>query len=285
MIVVTGATGKLGRLVVEGLLKKVAAEEIVAAVRSPEKATELKALGVQVREADYSRPETLRAALAGAEKVLLISSTEIGPTRVAQHTAAIEAAKAAGAKLLVYTSLLATETATLVMAPDHTATEQAIKASGVPYVLLRNGWYLENHTENLGPALEHGAVLGSAGEGRFSSAARADYAAAAVAVLTGTGFVNKTFELAGDQAYTLGELAAEVSKQSGKTVVYKDLPVPAYAGALESFGLPKPVAEMLAKADRSASAGELESEARDLRDLIGRSTVTMPEAVAAALEA
>ena len=284
MIVVTGATGKLGRLVVDGLLKTVPAKEIVVAVRSPEKAAELKALGVAVREADYARPETLAKAFAGAEKVLLISSTEMGPKRVTQHTAVLEAAKAAGVMLLAYTSLLYADTSVLPMAPDHKATEEAIKASGVPYALLRNGWYLENQTAALGAALEHGAVLGSAGEGRFSSAARADYAAAAVTVLTGEGYANSMFELAGDASYTLSDLAAEVSKQSGKTVVYTDLPVPAYAGALESFGLPKPVAEMVAKADEDAKTGVLESTSRDLHRLIGRATVTMAEAVTVALK-
>ncbi len=282
MIVVTGATGKLGRLVVDGLLKKVAADEIVAAVRSPEKATELKALGVQVREADYGRPETLRTAFRGAEKVLLISSSEVGQ-RVVQHTAVIEAAKAAGVTLLAYTSLLHADTTTLVLAPEHKATEEAIRASGVPYALLRNGWYLENHTEALGPALAHGAVLGAAKEGRFASAARADYAAAAVTVLTKEGSANKTFELAGDQAYTLTELAAEVSKQSGKTVVYKDLPATEYAAALAGFGLPEPLAQMLAKADEGAAKGEINSDSPDLRTLIGRPTMTLAEAVQTAL--
>ncbi len=284
MIVVTGATGKLGRLVIGELLKTVPATEIAVAVRSPEKATELKALGVEVREADYSRPETLRTALVGAEKVLLISSTEMGPARVKQHVAVVDAAKTAGARLLAYTSVLGADTATLPMAADHKATEVAIRASGVPYVFLRNGWYFENYTANLQPALEHGAMLGASGEGRFSFAARADYAVAAAAVLTGKGFEDKTFELAGDSSHTLGELAAEVAKQAGKTVVYTDMPVTAYAGALESLGLPKPVAEMLANADESAKAGELESESRDLHGLIGRATMTMVEAVRAALK-
>lgn len=283
MIVVTGATGKLGRLVVEELLKKVPAGEIVAAVRSPEKATELKALGVEVREADYARPETLQTALRGADKVLLISSTEMGPARVTQHKAVIDATTAEGVSLLAYTSLLGADTATLPMAPDHKATEEAIKASGVPYALLRNGWYLENHTENLAGALAHGAVLGSAKDGRFSSAARADYAAAAATVLTGDGFGNTTFELAGDAAYTLTELAAEVSRQSGSTIVYKDLPAPAFAEALAGFGLPEPIAQMLAAADESAATGELDSTSPDLRKLCGRATTTLAQAVRAAV--
>ena len=282
MIVVTGATGKLGRHVIDGLLKTVPAKEIVAAVRSPEKAGDLAARGVQVREADYSRPETLRTALAGAEKVLLISSSEVGQ-RVPQHTAVIEAAKAAGASLLAYTSLLRADTTTLVLAPEHVATEKFLLSSGLPYVILRNGWYLENHTEQLTPALQHGAILGAAGEGRFASAARVDYAEAAVAVLTVRGYENRVFELAGDSAYTLAELAAEVSTQSGKTVVYRDLPEQEYAAALAGFGLPKPVAEMLAAADRGAAKGELDDHSRELQKLIGRPTTTLAAAVKAAL--
>ena len=282
MIVVTGATGKLGRHMIDGLLKTVPAKEIVAAVRSPEKAGDLAARGVQVREADYSRPETLRTALAGAEKVLLISSSEVGQ-RVPQHTAVIEAAKAAGVSLLAYTSLLRADTTTLVLAPEHVATEKFLLSSGLPYVILRNGWYLENHTEQLAPALQHGAILGAADEGRFASAARGDYAEAAVAVLTGRGYENRVFELAGDSAYTLAELAAEVSTQSGKTVVYRDLPEQEYAAALAGFGLPKPVAEMLAAADRGAAKGELDDHSRELQKLIGRPTTTLAAAVKAAL--
>lgn len=282
MIVVTGATGKLGRHVIDGLLKTVPAKEIVAAVRSPEKAADLAARGVQVREADYSRPETLRTALAGAEKVLLISSSEVGQ-RVPQHTAVIEAAKAAGVSLLAYTSLLRADTTTLVLAPEHVATEKFLLSSGLPYVILRNGWYLENHTEQLTPALQHGAILGAAGEGRFASAARVDYAEAAVAVLTVRGYENRVFELAGDSAYTLAELAAEVSTQSGKTVVYRDLPEQEYAAALAGFGLPKPVAEMLAAADRGAAKGELDDRSGELQKLIGRPTTMLAAAVKAAL--
>ena len=282
MIAVTGATGKLGRLVIEDLLGKVPAEEIVAAVRTPEKAVDLAALGVQVRQAEYGRPETLRAAFAGVEKVLLISSNELGQ-RVAQHGAVIEAAKAAGAKLLAYTSILRADTSTLALATEHRPTEELVRRSGVPYVLLRNGWYLENHTEQLGPAIEHGAVLGVAGEGRFSAAGRADYAAAAVAVLTGSGFENRVFELAGDASYTLADLAAMVAEQAGRPVSYKNLPGKEYEAALLRFGLPAELATVLTDADLGAAKGEWESNARELKGLIGRPTTRVDEAVAAAV--
>ena len=258
------------------------ASGIVAAVRTPEKAQALAALGVQVREADYARPETLDRAFTGAEKVLLISGTEFG-ARVQQHGAIIEAARRAGAKLLAYTSILAASALTIELARDHQATEAAIHAAGIPFVLLRNGWYFENNTEALAPALEHGAILGAAGEGRFAAASRADYAGAAVAVLTTGGHEHKTYELAGDSAYTLSELAAEVSRQSGKAVAYHNLPQQEYAAALAGFGLPSQLAGVLADADAGAARGELDSTARDLGTLLGRATTSLPAAVEAAL--
>ena len=197
MIVVTGATGHLGRLVVESLLEKVSSREIAAVVRDPDKAKDLAARGIEVRRGDYSKPETLRTALAGAHKLLLISTSEVGPRRTPQHAAVVHAAKAVGVKLLAYTSLLRAETSKLALAAEHKATEAEIRASGLPYVFLRNGWYFENYTENLAPALEHGAIVGSANGGRIAAAARADYAEAAVAVLTGT-VEKQVYELAGD---------------------------------------------------------------------------------------
>ena len=283
MIVVTGATGKLGRHVIEGLLEKVPAKEIVAAVRNPQKAADLSRLGVQVREADYSKPETLRSAFASADKVLLISSSELGQ-RVTQHQAVIDAAKSAGAALLAYTSILRADTSPLVLATEHKATEENIRASGLPFIFLRNGWYLENQTEQLGPVLQHGAIFGTADDGHFASASRSDYAAAAVAVLTGSGEKNKVYELAGDTSYTLSELAAEVSKQSGKPVAYNNLPPSDYKNRLVSFGLPATLAEILVDAELGAARGELDSSSSDLRSLIGRPTTTLSEAVAAALK-
>ncbi len=173
MYAVTGATGQLGRLVIDALLKRVSPGEIVAAVRNPAKATDLAALGVVVREADYNRPETLASAFAGVRKLLLVSSSEMG-NRVAQHAAVISAAKTAGVALLAYTSVLRADTSPLALAADHRETENLLKASGVPYAVLRNGWYTENYTASIQPALQHGVMIGSAGDGRISSAARAD---------------------------------------------------------------------------------------------------------------
>ncbi len=282
MIVVTGATGKLGGHVIQSLLEKVPASEIIATVRNKEKASHLTALGVQVRKADYADPATLTAAFAGAEKVLLISSNEVGQ-RIPQHQAVLDASLAARVKLFVYTSILRADTSRLALAEEHRATEEAIRSSGVPYVLLRNGWYLENHTEALGPALQHGAILGAAGEGKFSSAARSDYAKAAAIVLTEEGHTNKTYELAGDTSYSLGELAAEVSTLAKKDVAYHNLPESEYQKALLQFGLPAGLATMLADSDAGASTGGLYSDSPDLRTLLGRPTVLLADAVTQAL--
>jgi NAD(P)H dehydrogenase (quinone) len=282
MFLVTGATGKLGRHVIEGLLKKVPAGQVIAAVRDPQKAADLAAKGVQVRPADYSRPETLAAAFAGATRVLLISSSEVGQ-RIAQHRAVVEAARKAGVRLLVYTSILRADSSGLALAAEHKATEQLIRDSGIPFVFLRNGWYFENYTENLAPALEHGALLGSSGEGRIAAASRADYAAAAVEVLTGTGHDHRVYELAGDTAFTLSELAAEVSRQSGRNVVYKDLPPAQYQGALESAGVPGAFAGILVNSSEKAGRGELNDSSGQLGRLIGRPTTRLADAVAAAV--
>ncbi len=284
MIVVTGATGKLGRHVIAGLLERVPASEIVAAVRTPEKAADLAALGVQVREADYTKPETLVSALAGADKVLLISGNDLGADRVAQHQSVIEAAKSAGVKLLAYTSELHADSSPLKLAAAHKTTEENIRDSGLPFVFLRNGWYFENQTATLGPAIQHGAMMGCAGDGRFASAAIADYAAAAVAVLTQPGQENKIYELAGDFPYTLAEMAAEVSKQSGKPVAYNNLPPEGYQNALVGFDLPAFMAELLVDAEVGAAKGELDDTSHTLHTLIGRPTATLAEAVAAALK-
>jgi NAD(P)H dehydrogenase (quinone) len=282
MIVVTGATGKLGSLVVEGLLKKVSAREIAVAVRSPEKANALVVRGVEIRPADYSRPETLAKAFAGAEKVLLVSSSEVG-RRVPQHLAVIDAAKGAGVRLLAYTGVLHGEASRLALAAEHQATEAALRASGLAWVFLRNGWYVENYAEHLGPALENGALVGSAGSGRIAAAARADYAEAAVAVLTGIGHEKKAYELAGDHPFTMAELAEEVSRQVGKTIVYTDLPPEQYKAILTGADVPGPYADLLVDSDLGIARGELDDASGDLRRLIGRPTTPLADAVAAAL--
>ena len=283
MIVVTGATGHLGRLVIAQLLQKVPAQQLVAAVRNPAKAADLAARGVQVRLADYTQPNTLDAAFAGVEKLLLISSNEVGQ-RAAQHQAVIDAAKRAGVTLLAYTSMLHADRNKMALAGEHQATEAALRASGLPFVLLRNGWYLENYTENLAPALQHGALLGSAGEGRIAAAARADYAAAAAEVITREGQAGRVYELAGDSPFTMAQLAAEVSRLARQPVVYKNLPPAEYAQALVGFGIPKPYAEVLADSDVGISRGELDDSSGELRRLIGRPTTPLATAISAALK-
>ncbi len=282
MIAITGATGQLGRLVIQNLLKTVPASQLVAAVRSPDKAADLAALGVQVRQADYARPATLEAAFQGVSKLLLISSSEVGH-RAPQHAAVIAAAQQAGVQLLAYTSILHADRSPLGLAAEHKETEAMLRASGIPHVLLRNGWYTENYTASVPAALQYGAVLGSAKDGRIASAARADYAAAAAAVLTLEGQAGQVYELAGDTAYTLSEFAAEIAKQSGKAVVYNDLPEAAYAAALVQAGLPEGFAALLADSDVGASTGGLFDDSHQLSQLIGRPATPMAEVVRVAL--
>ncbi|MCX5422948.1 SDR family oxidoreductase [Streptomyces sp. NBC_00078] len=281
-IVVTGATGNLGRHVVEQLLEKVPADQITAVVRDRAKAADFAARGVQIAVADYNAPETFGSLLSAGDKVLLISGNEFDKGRVGQHTVVIEAAKAAGVALLAYTSAPGTLTAAL--ADDHRATEEVLLASGVPYALLRNGWYHENYTENLAPALEHGAVVQAAGEGRVSSASRADYAAAAVAVLTGEGHENKTYELGGDEAWSFAEYAAELSRQTGKEIAYSPVSVETFTGILAGAGLPGPLAAILAGVDASIEKGELVVSSGDLSRLAGRPTTPLADAIAVAVK-
>lgn len=277
---ITGATGQLGRLVVDELKGKVAANDLVALVRSPEKAADL---GVEVRGADYDMPDTLERALPGIDTLLLISGSEVGK-RAIQHRNVIEAAKKAGVKWIVYTSLLHADTSSISLAAEHRATEAALKESGIPFTFLRNGWYTENYTGSIPGALGAGAFIGSAGEGRISAATRADYAEAAVAVLTGSGHEDKTYELAGDEAFTLRDLAAEISSQTGRDIPYKNLPEADYAAALTSFGLPEALAQAIAGWDVAASKDVLYDDSRQLSKLIGRPTTALSVAVAEALQ-
>ncbi|MEU4427920.1 SDR family oxidoreductase [Actinoplanes sp. NPDC024001] len=280
-IAVTGATGHLGRLVVEALISRgVAPGEIVAAVRDTGKAARLAALGVQVREADYDRPETLATAFAGIDRLLLISGNEVGK-RVPQHTAAIEAARAAGVGFLAYTSILRADTTRVGLAPEHLATEQVIAAAGIPFALLRNGWYIENYTGQFGTALSTGAFLGSARDGRIAAATRADFAEAAAAVLLSAE--PGVYELGGE-AFTMAELAAEVARQSGTPVEYRDLPVAEYQAVLVGAGLPEQYAGLLADTDTKIAEGELDTDSDDLTRLIGRPATSLADAVATALK-
>jgi NAD(P)H dehydrogenase (quinone) len=280
MIVVTAATGHLGRLVVEGLLDAaVPANQITAAVRSPEKAAGLAARGVEVRQADYDDPASLTSALAGADKLLLISSSEVG-RRVPQHTAVVDAAKQAGVSHLAYTSILRAEDDRNPVV-EHKATEQVISASGIPFTLLRNGWYTENYDAAVDQAAESGVIVGSAGDGRVSSATRADYAAAAVAVLTGEGHEGQVYELAGDVAWTYTELTAAAATVLGRDVAYQNLTPEQHKDVLVGAGLPEPVAGFLVAADQAIAQGALEDGSGTLAKLIGRPTTPLVEGLAA----
>lgn len=283
MIVVTGASGQLGRLVIKSLLAKVPASQVIAAVRQPARAADLAALGVQVRQADYTQPASLDAAFQGAEKVLLISSSEIGQ-RAPQHKNVIDAAKRAGVKLVAYTSLLHADTSPLALAAEHLETEVYLKSSGIPFALLRNGWYTENYLASVPPALQHGAFIGSAGEGRIASAARADYAEAAAVALTTPDQAGKVYELAGDESYSLAEFAAELSRQSGKEIPYVNLSQADFKGALLGAGLPEPLADLLADSDIGASKGGLFDGQHQLSALIGRSTASLSSVMKSALQ-
>lgn len=285
MIAVTGATGQLGRLVIDALTSRVAAGDIVALVRDPAKAADLAARGIAVRRADYDEPETLAAALAGIDRLLLISGNAIGH-RLPQHRAVIEAAKAAGVPFIAYTSVLRADTSTLGVAVEHRATEELLAASGIPHALLRNGWYTENYTASVPVALQHGVVLGSAGEGRIASAARADYAEAAAAVLTAAELpAGRVYELAGDRAFTLAEFAAELSRQTGRAIPYNNLPEAEYRGILLHAGLPEGLADLIAQSDAAAAGGALFDDGRALGRLIGRPTTPLAASISAALAA
>ncbi|MYR37445.1 NmrA family NAD(P)-binding protein [Streptomyces sp. SID4944] len=283
-IVVTGATGELGRLVIDELLATVPAGEIAAVVRDKEKAAPLAARGVELRIADYNRPETLAGAFRSGDRVLLISGSEVGK-RVAQHTAVVEAAEAAGVAQLAYTGILGGPDADFALADEHKATERLILDSGLPYTFLRNGWYTENYTANLAPVLAHGAVVSNAGEGRVASASRADYAAAAAAVVTGEGHLGKAYELSGDTAWSFAEYAALLSEVTGKEIAYNNVPAAVHREILVGAGLPEGFAAILTDVDEAIGRGRLAGTSGDLARLIGRPTTPLATTVRAALDA
>jgi NAD(P)H dehydrogenase (quinone) len=273
-IAVTGATGQLGRLALAALKSR--GTPAIALARDPSKAP----TGHESRAFDYSRPDP--AALAGVTTLALISSNSFDD-RAGDHARAIAAAKAAGVQRIVYTGILKGPASPMKIALDHISTETALAASGVPFTLLRNGWYTENYTGSLGAAVAHGAMIGSAGTGRISSAARADYAEALAVVAATDGHEGRAYELAGDTAHTMAEMAAEVSRLTGKDIPYNSLPEAVYAGILAGFGLPPDFAALLADADAQAAHGALFDDSRTLSRLIGRPTTPMAATVAAAL--
>lgn len=283
MIAITGATGQLGHHVIEALLQRAPASQLAALVRNTTKAADLAARGIAVRQANYDEPAALEIALKGIEKLLLISSNEVGK-RLAQHGNVITAARRAGVKEIVYTSLLHVDTSPLNLAGEHWQTEHAIKASGIPHVILRNGWYTENYTSSIPAAIANGALVGSAGDGRIASASRADYALAAAVILTEAHEANRVYELAGDEAYTLSDLAAEISRQTGRTIPYRNLPEEAYKTLLVKAGLPEWLGAALASWDVGASHGALFDASHELSQLIGRPTTPLAAEVARALK-
>ncbi|WP_413574892.1 SDR family oxidoreductase [Bdellovibrio sp. HCB290] len=283
MIAVTGATGHLGLLAIKELLDKgTKSNQIVAVVRNKDKAQDLSSKGLEVREADYGNAESLVNALQGVEKLLFISGSEVG-ARIPQHTNIVNAAKKANVKFIAYTGILNSDSSKLLLAKEHQATEKMIKDSGITHAFLRNGWYIENYTERLESALQNGAIVGSAGDGKISAATRSDYAAAAAAVITGNTAENAIYELGGN-AFTMPEFAAVVSKVSGKKIEYKNMPSGEYAKLLMSFGLPTPYAEALADSDVGISRGELYTNRDDLKKLIGRPLTTLESAVKKAVQ-
>jgi NAD(P)H dehydrogenase (quinone) len=274
-IAITAATGHLGRLAIAAL--KARGANPVALARDPAKAADL---GVEARAFNYTSADP--AALKGVETLVLISSNDFND-RVGQHRKAIAAAKAAGVKRILYTSILKGDASPMILAADHIATEAAIKASGIPATILRNGWYTENYTGALGAAVQHGAIIGAAGEGRVNSAARKDYAEAIAVTALDAAHAGKVYELAGDTAHTGADLAAAVAKAAGKPVAYVPMTQAAYAQALQGFGLPEGFAQVLADSDARAGEGALADNSRTLSRLIGRPTTPIAETVAAAL--
>jgi NAD(P)H dehydrogenase (quinone) len=282
--VVTGATGRLGGLIVDGLLAAgVPAGEVAAVVRNEGKAARLRDVGVEIRVADYDDTEALRTAFRAGDRVVFVSGSDL-ERRAAQHRNVVAAAREAGVALLAYTGILGGPEADLLLAADHKATEQAILDSGLPYTFLRNGWYHEVYTETIPQILERGAVIASAGEGRVATAARADYAAAAVAVLTGEGHEGKAYELCGDTAWSFAEFAAELSKQTGREIPYRALTAAEHKEVFVGAGLPGPVADVLVDIDRAIERGLLVRTTGDLARLIGRPPTSLADAIATALK-
>ena len=281
-IAITGATGQLGNLVIEQLLQLTAAQNIVALVRNVDKAKHFKTQGIELREFDYDRPETLVPALSGIDKLLLISANEIG-RRTPQHQAVIDAAKVAGVPYLAYTSLLRADTSPLGLAQEHRETEKLIQDSGITYTFLRNNWYSENYLAGVAHTIEIGTLFGAAQDGRISSASRIDYAEAAAKVLTSTGHENKTYELAGSESFSLSDLATFIGQAVNKDIIYQNLSAEEYTQGLTQAGLPAGLVDVIVDADIQTIQGAMYSDSKDLEQLIGHKTTSIQDAIKAAL--
>lgn len=283
MIAVTGATGHLGKLAVDALLKQGAKpQDIVAVIRNKNKAQDLVSRGITIREADYGNVDALEKALQGVDKLLLISGSEVGQ-RVAQHTNIVNAAKKAGVKFIAYTSILKADESKMQLAKEHLATEKIIEASGITHAFLRSSWYIENYTEQFGNTLKNGVIGGAAQNGKISAATRADYAEAAAKVILGNTAKDAVYELGGG-AFTLSELADVTSKASGKKIEYKDMPAGDFSKLLASFGLPPAFADILADSDVGIARGDLYTDRDDLKKLLGRNPTSLEEVVKKAVQ-
>lgn len=285
MILVTGASGKLGKLAIASLIQRgIKPDEIIATVREPEKAYYLIEMGVNIRYADYDYPETFSNIMSEVDSVVLISSSQLGK-RVKQHMTVIDAAKKASIKHIVYTSLLHADSSSLGIAKEHVETEQAIYGSGIPYTILRNGWYSENYTDQIKSSFSQGVIMGCAGSGRLSTASRADYAEAIATVLTSKHHEGKIYELAGDQSFTLSEYASNLSFLSGKQISYQNFSKEVYRDTLIHYGLPEDIAELLSDSEYGASKGELYESSQTLSKLIDRDTTPIQKSIKDALKA
>ena len=275
---VTGASGQLGHLVVQDLLEKCAATDIVAIVRDPAKAADLAAAGVEIRVANYDDRASLDAAVIGLDKLLLISSSEVG-RRFPQHKNVIDAAKAAGVKHVVYTSAPKATTSALILAPEHKATEEYLASSGVDYTVLRNNWYTENYARTMQTARDTGTLVTAAGEGRVASATRADYAEGAAAVLIGEGHEGKVYEFSGDRAWDFRELAAAIAEATGTACSYEPCEPAALVAAMKAAGMDEGTASFVAGLDSNIAAGTLAEACPDLARILGRPTTPLKESV------
>lgn len=283
MIAVTGASGNLGRLVIEHLLeRRTPPDQIIALVRDSDKAADLASLGIEVRHADYDLPNTLQPALADVEKLLLISSSEIGQ-RLQQHQNIINAAKYADVGQLLYTSILHADTSQVALATEHIATERFIHEIGIPHLILRNGWYMENYTADLDQIIESGTLYGAAGKGRVAAATRNDYAEAAAVLLTEDHGIDRVFELCGDEPFNYDELASAIGKIAGTDVVYQNMDPEAYTQALVQSGLSLAAAMSISDADEGVARGELDSNSTDLTDLLHRPTTSLDDVLRSAI--
>ena len=282
MYAVTGATGQLGRLAIASLLNRAAATDIVALVRDPSRAADLAALGIHVRRFDYDDPDGLAASLNGVKRLLFISSNDVA-RRLQQHRAVLHAAAGISAELIAYTSIIHADANPISLAETHRQTEQMIAATGLRHAILRNSWYIENYVAGAAAAIQHGVLLGSAKQGLVSAASRADYAEAAVVVLTRDPAETRVYELAGDEAFTLADVAAVLSEAAGRTIEYRDLPEDEYRDALASAGVPASFAAALAEYSAKTATGILADDSRTLSGLIGRPTEVMRDAVLRAL--